>query len=204
MVSGLRDRLADSDNQFVGVIDPMLPGAISHWQDYADVLILGAADLKWLLRHQSKSTSSIALHKVVVLVASVGHLLDALSTDQRAFGIMFDPETIRHAAAVLDLAAEGPGYIVIPPRFANLLSDDGLRRIIVHELTGTERLALELLGQGLANREIALSLGCSETKVKTLVRSVLLKLRLKNRTAAAVFAARRVNTAAARRRPRDD
>ena len=204
MVSALRDCLADSDNQFVGVIDPLLPGAIAHWQDYADVLILGAADLKWLLRHQSKSTSSIAMHKVVVLVASVGHLLDALSTDQRAFGIMFDPETIRYAGPVLDLAAEGPGYIVIPPRFANLLSDDGLRRIIVHELTGTERLTLELLGQGRANREIALSLSCSETKVKTLVRSILLKLRLKNRTAAAVFAARRGNAAAARRRSRED
>ena len=49
---------------------------------------------------------------------------------------------------------------------------------------------LELIGQGLRNREIAERLVVSEATVKTHVRHVLEKLRLRNRAEAAAFAAR--------------
>jgi DNA-binding NarL/FixJ family response regulator len=58
------------------------------------------------------------------------------------------------------------------------------------ELSAREAEVLELLGRGLRNREIAERLVVSEATVKTHVRHVLEKLRLRNRAEAAAFAAR--------------
>jgi DNA-binding NarL/FixJ family response regulator len=58
------------------------------------------------------------------------------------------------------------------------------------ELSPREREVLALLAEGLRNREIAERLFVSETTVKTHVRHVLEKLRLRNRAEAAAFAAR--------------
>jgi DNA-binding NarL/FixJ family response regulator len=58
------------------------------------------------------------------------------------------------------------------------------------ELSVREREVLELIGQGLRNREIAERLIVSEATVKTHVRHVLEKLRLRNRAEAAAYAAR--------------
>ncbi len=58
------------------------------------------------------------------------------------------------------------------------------------ELSPREREVLALLAEGLRNREIAESLVVSETTVKTHVRHILEKLRLRNRAEAAAFATR--------------
>ena len=57
-------------------------------------------------------------------------------------------------------------------------------------LSGRERDVLELLAEGLRNREIADRLVIGEATVKTHVRHVLEKLRFRNRAEAAAFAAR--------------
>ena len=60
----------------------------------------------------------------------------------------------------------------------------------IEELTPREREVLGLLGRGLSNRELAKALFVSEKTVKTHVSSILAKLRLADRTQAALFAVR--------------
>jgi DNA-binding NarL/FixJ family response regulator len=58
------------------------------------------------------------------------------------------------------------------------------------DLTPRERQVLELIGQGLSNKRIALELGVSEKTVKTHVGHVLAKLGVTDRTQAALHAVR--------------
>lgn len=60
----------------------------------------------------------------------------------------------------------------------------------VDELTARERQVLSLLAEGRTNRELAAQLYVSEKTVKTHVSSILAKLRLPDRTQAALFAVR--------------
>ncbi|HYZ78870.1 MAG TPA: response regulator transcription factor [Gaiellaceae bacterium] len=57
-------------------------------------------------------------------------------------------------------------------------------------LTARELEVLRLLARGLANKRIALELGISERTVKTHVSSILAKLRVTDRTQAALYAVR--------------
>jgi DNA-binding NarL/FixJ family response regulator len=85
----------------------------------------------------------------------------------------------------------GRGEPRIAPRMASrLLADLGSAPDPLGELSVREREVLVLLAEGLRNREIAERLVVSEPTVKTHVRHVLEKLRLRNRAEAAAFAAR--------------
>jgi DNA-binding NarL/FixJ family response regulator len=86
----------------------------------------------------------------------------------------------------------GRGEPRVAPRMASRLLAD-LGSASTHplgELSVREREVLDLLAEGLRNREIAERLVVSEATVKTHVRHVLEKLRLRNRAEAAAFAAR--------------
>ena len=57
-------------------------------------------------------------------------------------------------------------------------------------LTGQERKILELIGEGLTNRQIGERMYLAEKTVKNYVSNLLAKLGMERRTQAAVFAAR--------------
>ncbi|TME00550.1 MAG: response regulator transcription factor [Chloroflexi bacterium] len=61
----------------------------------------------------------------------------------------------------------------------------------VDELTGQERRILDLVGEGLTNRQIAGRMGLAEKTVKNYVSNILSKLGLSRRTQAAAYVARR-------------
>jgi DNA-binding NarL/FixJ family response regulator len=90
---------------------------------------------------------------------------------------MLAPEA---AAAVMAKVADGPAKRADPPA-----PNPDLDR-----LTAREREVLAALGRGLSNRQLSDELFISEKTVKTHVSSVLSKLRLTDRTQAALYAVR--------------
>ncbi len=84
-------------------------------------------------------------------------------------GVLLDPSVVGSVMAEVARAEPPPG---------------------VGELTARERQVLSLLAQGRSNRQLAAELYVSEKTVKTHVSSILAKLRLTDRTQAALFAVR--------------
>jgi DNA-binding NarL/FixJ family response regulator len=95
-------------------------------------------------------------------------------------------------AGAVRLAASGQS--LLHPRTASKvmarLRDTASRRDTLARLTPHERSVLELIGQGLTNRQIGERLFIAEKTVKNYVSTLFRKLGLKQRTAAAVYAAR--------------
>lgn len=78
----------------------------------------------------------------------------------------------------------------ITARMMTRLRDEGSRADPVSMLTDQERRVLELIGEGLTNRQIGQRLFLAEKTVKNYVSSLLTKLGMQRRTQAAVLAAR--------------
>ncbi len=74
--------------------------------------------------------------------------------------------------------------------FARVSQLRAAAKAVFAELTRREMEVLELLGNGLRNREIAERLYLSEKTVKNHVSSILSKLQVNDRTEAALLAAR--------------
>jgi two-component system, NarL family, response regulator DevR len=98
-------------------------------------------------------------------------------------------------AAVRDVAAGGA---LMDPRvtqriMARMRAGGDVGPVELRDLTGQERKILELLAEGLTNRQIAERVFLAEKTVKNYVSSILGKLGLARRTQAAVLATRVLN-----------
>jgi DNA-binding NarL/FixJ family response regulator len=131
--------------------------------------------------------------KVVVLTTfeQDDYIFDALSAG--ASGFLLKRTQPEELIAAIHTVADGD----------SLLSPSVTRRVIdrmasqptpvaasrrLDELTPREREVLELIARGLSNREIAEAFVIEESTVKTHVKRILMKLRLRDRVQAVIFA----------------
>jgi DNA-binding NarL/FixJ family response regulator len=86
------------------------------------------------------------------------------------------------------------GQSMLDPRVAGQLMtrlrDQSARRDPLPGLSGQERRILELIGEGLTNRQIGERMFLAEKTVKNYVSTLFAKLGMKRRTQAAAYAAR--------------
>ena len=86
--------------------------------------------------------------------------------------------------------AAGRGEAPFSPRAAGALLQRRAQRRPGDELTPREREVLDLVGQGLANKQISRKLGIKEKTVKAHLSSVFQRIGVSDRTSAALWAAR--------------
>lgn len=121
----------------------------------------------------------------VVVALTRGTLLGIAEVVALADGLLFVDYNLDLASDILALAQRG--YCLLPRFLGTEHVIDELRLACLAQLNDQDARVLEKLGRGLSNKEIAAELGVSEAAVKALVRSILQKLHLHNRTEAGVF-----------------
>ncbi len=121
--------------------------------------------------------------RVLVVSSFPDRLLPAIRAGARGYL----SKDVDPAALVAAVRAVHAGHLLLEPGAADALAGapaDG------STLTAREREVLALLADGRSNREIARALTLAEKTVKTHVSSILFKLRLADRTQAALYAVR--------------
>jgi two-component system, NarL family, response regulator LiaR len=127
--------------------------------------------------------------EVLMLTSSADdeHLLAAV----RAGALAYLPKTAGVDQVVTSVRAAARGESVLEPRIAARLVREvrqaTIRRRPLDQLSPREREVLAALARGRSNRQIAKALGIGEETVKAHVSSILAKLRLADRTQAAIF-----------------
>jgi DNA-binding NarL/FixJ family response regulator len=129
--------------------------------------------------------------RVLVLTsfAAEDHVVDAVRAGAAGY-LLKDVEPADIAAAIRAVH-RGDAYLH-PEAAAHVIAivhNDGHAQALA-ELTPRERDVLMLIGKGRSNREIARDLTVAEKTVKTHVSSILRKLNVRDRTQAALIAAR--------------
>jgi DNA-binding NarL/FixJ family response regulator len=154
-----------------------------------DIAIVDVSTLRALQRRMRRGRSGQRWSTPpIILVLQLDELQDALALLHLCHGIVFWESEIDKLASMIVVALDG--YSAAPAALLPDLVTDRVRVGLIERLTPIELRALELLGGALSNRAIAARLEISEPVAKSLVRTVLTKLRLKNRTEAAVLVAR--------------
>jgi DNA-binding NarL/FixJ family response regulator len=132
--------------------------------------------------------------KVVVLTTfeQDDYIFGALSAG--ASGFLLKRTRPEELIAAIHTVAAGDSLLspsvtrTVIQRVAGQPAPDAGAEAALDELTARERDVLELIARGLSNSEIAATLVIEESTVKTHVRHILRKLRLRDRVQAVIFA----------------
>jgi len=122
------------------------------------------------------------------------HLFAAIKAG--ASGYVLKDAPPEQTVEAIRAAARGEGFLGpslvgrVLDEFARVSRLRAAAKEVFADLTRREMEVLELLGRGLRNREVAERLYLSEKTVKNHVSSILMKLQVNDRTAAALLAAR--------------
>jgi DNA-binding NarL/FixJ family response regulator len=154
-----------------------------------DLIIVDVMTLRALMR-QARRSKPVGIWEIppVILVLLRGDLQDALGLLHLCRGILFWEHDLDKLGRMIVTTLEG--YSAVHPELLPDLVTDRVRVGLIERLAPVEQKTLRLLGEALSNRAIAKQLEVAEPVAKSLVRTVLTKLRLKNRTEAAVLVAR--------------
>ena len=130
--------------------------------------------------------------RVVVLTSFTGDSKVLPAVRAGAVGYLLTDVEPAELATTIRMVAAGQAQLApaVTARVLRELGPDGPDRGAGHSLTPRELEVLRLLARGLSNRQIAADLVLSEKTVKTHVSSILGKLRLADRTQAALYAVR--------------
>lgn len=114
--------------------------------------------------------------------------LGVIGSAQKADGWIFEDWEIGRLRQALLLARFG---LTVLPDIRRLLGGRMARRRTsrLDDLSDLQRRTLKMLSHGLSNKDIAVALSVGEATVKAAVRGIIIRLGLRNRTEAAVFAA---------------
>ena len=131
--------------------------------------------------------------KVVVLTTfeQDDYIFGALSAG--ASGFLLKRTRPEELIAAIHTVAAGDSLLspsvtrTVIQRLAGQPAPDAVAEARLDELTARERDVLELIARGLSNGEIAATLVIEESTVKTHVRHILRKLRLRDRVQAVIF-----------------
>ncbi len=140
------------------------------------------------------SVSSVSLQNmkknfaILFLTDDIDSVRSLLNSSVRTWGVLSAEATAEELAAGVLAVGEGlwvgaPGLVAELMRFSRSgesLSEDSL----IEPLTAREKEVLQLMAQGLANKQIAHSLGISEHTVKFHLSSLYAKLGVSSRTEA--------------------
>ena len=148
--------------------------------------VMGGVEAIGRIRASYPDTEVVAMTSVLedatvigaIRAGAIGYLLKTTAADE-----------LCHA-----IRAAATGQVQLAPEAAQLLMRE-VRQTDraapeADPLTGRETDVLRLMARGLANKEIALSLGIGDKTVKTHVSNILAKLGVQSRTQAALHAAR--------------
>jgi DNA-binding NarL/FixJ family response regulator len=188
LAATLRDAVLRTPGMLLaGIIDPTIDRALGEWSAYVDILLIGADELLWLERAGASGFFAAFSAMRVVVLLHESRILDLFYQIEGRFDLVIEDDEHRFLVERIDLAAAG--YVVLPAPLLMRWLNNHLRRRMTCELSTNERRVLACIGRALSNKSIAAETGFAENEVKALVQSTMRKLRIKNRTTVAIFAA---------------
>lgn len=184
----LRQALEESGHVVVAVLNSEVECLDEAIFTTVDVAVIDLEIVLLMKRYHAGFLDELAKMCAVVVSLDTARLFDAIFPRLPISGLLFRDTFKERCSDVVELALHG--LCVVPADLVPAIATNRLRLEALASLPAAEHRVLELLGKAKANKEIAEELTLPESMVKALVRSLLYKLRLRNRTEAAVFAAR--------------